>query len=464
MFTGPTSSPSSSARNPRTSSLDVAEAPGLVAVAVDRERFAAQRLHDEVRHHPPVVGLHPRPVGVEDPHDAHVEATRAVVRHRDRFSESFGLVVDAANTDRVDVAPVRLGLGVHERVAVHLARRGLEEPGIVARRQLEEFTGAAAADVEDLEGYGLEVLRRCRAGEVHHRIERAVDDERQDHVVVDQREPWVVGEVLDVLLAAGHEVVDAHHLLATLDQRVAQVRSEEPGAAGDEDAHQRRPTPSYSNPASRTRAGSRRFLVSTMVTPGRATAANPARSILANSGHSVKTAITSASAADGEHVGDEFDALEGAGLMGRQRAGHGRIERADPRPVASELADDRQGRRLAQVVGARLEREAEGTHRDPGKVAGALPGGTAADGERDLVDHPLELFVVDVDDAPHHREVVAVLLGDLHEGPRILREAAAAPARTRVAGTAARYARRIRCRRRPRRRRHRRLRTSPRPR
>jgi hypothetical protein len=62
------------ARGSRDLVVDVAEAAGLAAVAVDRQRLAAQRLHDEVRHHAPVVDLHARPVGVEDAHDAHVDA------------------------------------------------------------------------------------------------------------------------------------------------------------------------------------------------------------------------------------------------------------------------------------------------------------------------------------------------------------------------------------------------------
>ena len=108
--------------------VDVAERPRLLAVAVHRERLAPHRLHEEVRHHPPVGGPQPRTVGVEDAHDAHVEVVAAVVRERERLGEALRLVVDAARADRVDVAPVVLGLRVHLRVAVHLARGREEEP------------------------------------------------------------------------------------------------------------------------------------------------------------------------------------------------------------------------------------------------------------------------------------------------------------------------------------------------
>ena len=56
----------------------------------------------------------------------------------------------------------------------------------------------------------------------------------------------------------------------------------------------------------------------------------------------------------------------------------------------------------------------------------------AADEVDDLVRHPVELLVVDGDDALEQVEVVAGVLGDAHERPRVLREAAPTPARARA--------------------------------
>src|SRR6185369_5084961 len=59
--------------------VDIAEATGLAAVAEDRDVLAAQRLHDEVRHHAAVVAVHARAVGVEYPHELDVERVLAVI-------------------------------------------------------------------------------------------------------------------------------------------------------------------------------------------------------------------------------------------------------------------------------------------------------------------------------------------------------------------------------------------------
>ena len=69
---------------------------------------SCERLAQEGRDRAPVVGAHPRAVGVEDAHDRGVDALLAVVGHRQRLGVALRLVVDAARADRVDVAPVVL--------------------------------------------------------------------------------------------------------------------------------------------------------------------------------------------------------------------------------------------------------------------------------------------------------------------------------------------------------------------
>ena len=169
----------------------VAEAARLRAVAVERDRLVAQRLHDEVRHDAPVARTHARAVRVEDAHDARVDAVEAVIRHRQRLGEALGLVVHAARADGVHVAPVRLGLRVHERIAVHLARGREEEARALLLRQAERVVRAERAHLERRDRQ-LEIVDRARrTREVEHAVELPL------HVRVGR------DVVLDELVAAG---------------------------------------------------------------------------------------------------------------------------------------------------------------------------------------------------------------------------------------------------------------------
>ena len=81
----------------------------------------------------------------------------------------------------------------------------------------------------------------------------------------------------------------------------------------------------------------------------------------------------------------------------------------------------RERRRVAGVVGAGLEGEAP--HADP------HPGQVTADRGAHLGDHAVELVLVDGDDALEQVERVAGGVGDVDQRPRVLGEAAPAPAR-----------------------------------
>ena len=96
-----------------------------------------------------------------------------MVRHRERLGEPLRLVVDRARPDRVDVAEVGLRLRVHERIAVDLAGRREQEPGVVRPREIERAPGADRADVERLERHREVFGRAGRAREVQHTVDRA---------------------------------------------------------------------------------------------------------------------------------------------------------------------------------------------------------------------------------------------------------------------------------------------------
>jgi hypothetical protein len=212
---------------------DVAEAARLAAAAVHGDRLVGDRLAQERRHGAAVEGAHARAVRVEDAHDRGVDALLAVVRHRHRLGVALGLVVDAARADRVDVAPVLLGLRVDLRVAVDLARRGEQEPRPLELGQAERVVGAVAADLQRLQRQADVVDRAGGAGQVEDVVDVARDVEVLDHVVVDEVE-LRHADVLDVEQGAGLEVVHADDTVAAGQQCIAEVGSEEAGSAGDD--------------------------------------------------------------------------------------------------------------------------------------------------------------------------------------------------------------------------------------
>ena len=176
-----------------------------------------QRLHDEVRHHAAVVRVHARAVGVEDAHHLDAQLVLAVVVEEQRLGAALAFVVAAADADRVDAAPVGLGLRVHLGVAVDLAGRGLQDLGLHPLGQAQHVDRAVHAGLGGLHRIVLVVDRRGRAGEVEDLVD--LDVEREGHVVAHQLEARVAEQVRDVALGAGEEVVDAQHVVALLDRR-----------------------------------------------------------------------------------------------------------------------------------------------------------------------------------------------------------------------------------------------------
>src|SRR5262245_8455820 len=71
--------------------------------------------------------MHAWSVCIEDAGDLDLELVLAVIVEEQRLSAALALIVAGARTDRIDVAPVGFDLWMHRRVAVHLARRRLED-------------------------------------------------------------------------------------------------------------------------------------------------------------------------------------------------------------------------------------------------------------------------------------------------------------------------------------------------
>ena len=109
---------------------------------------------------------------------AGVDALLAVVGHRQRLGVALRLVVDAARADRVDVAPVVLGLRVDLGVAVDLAGRGEQEAGALELGHAEHVVGAVGADLERVQRQPQVVDRARRRGEVVDEVDVLGDRRR----------------------------------------------------------------------------------------------------------------------------------------------------------------------------------------------------------------------------------------------------------------------------------------------
>jgi hypothetical protein len=70
---------------------------------------------------------------------------------------------------------------------------------------------------------------------VKDRVDRAVDVDIARHVVPDELE-CTIAQMLKVGEIAGQQVVDADHRTASIEERLAEMRTEEPRGASDDDS------------------------------------------------------------------------------------------------------------------------------------------------------------------------------------------------------------------------------------
>jgi hypothetical protein len=212
--------------------IDVAETARLLAVAVDGDVVAFERLDDEVGDDTAVIRQHARAVGVEDADDADVHAVLTVVVEEEGFSDTLALVIAGAGADGIDVAPVALGLGMHLRIAIDFRGGSLEHARLEAACEAEHVDGTHHGGLDRLDGVVLIMRRGGGAGEIVDLIH--LDTEGVRDVMPDELKVRVVHQVGDVLLATGEQVVRADDFMVLLQQTFAEMGAEEPGPTGDE--------------------------------------------------------------------------------------------------------------------------------------------------------------------------------------------------------------------------------------
>ena len=156
-----------------------------------------------------------------------------VARHQG-FGVALRLVVAGAGSDGIDVPEIAFLLRMLERIAVHLAGRGVHQRRTGAAGEIEGVARARRSDLEGLEGHPRVVHRRGRRGHVEDHLGRAGDGNRLADVVLDQPETIVAREMVEVLLAPREEAVDHHHLHALAQEPVGEMAADEPSASEDD--------------------------------------------------------------------------------------------------------------------------------------------------------------------------------------------------------------------------------------
>ena len=222
------------AHQPVDQIIHVAKRPGLGAVAVNGDRLVPERLHDEVGDHPPVAGMHARTVSIEDAGHPDRQLVLAVIVEKQRFRTALAFVVAGPRPDRIDVAPVAFRLRVHFRVAVDLGGGGLQDAGAGALGQPQHVDGAMHDGLGRLHRVELVMHGAGRAGQIVDLFDFHI--KREGDVVAHHLELRMVQQMHHVVAGPGIEVIDANDVQAVGQQPFAQVRAQEPGAAGDHHA------------------------------------------------------------------------------------------------------------------------------------------------------------------------------------------------------------------------------------
>ena len=118
--------------------------------------------------------MHPRPVGIEDTHHPCVHVIFPEVVGDERFRNALPLVIAAADADRVHMAPIPLGLRMHEGIAVDFARRAVQKNRTVFPGEFKAKQNSLDRGERREDGTRLVMNGRRRTGQVVNR--RKVSD------------------------------------------------------------------------------------------------------------------------------------------------------------------------------------------------------------------------------------------------------------------------------------------------
>src|SRR5262249_47203370 len=151
--------------------------------------------------------------------------------------ESFRFIVDSANANGVDMAPIIFALRVLFRVAIDLARAGEQEASFVQLGQSQCVVRPQRTDLQRWNRVAQIIDRTGGRGEMENIVNLAVDLDRVRDVVAYEAESRMRAQRFQVALASGDEIVDTDDLMPLGQKAVAKMRPENPCTAGDDRPH-----------------------------------------------------------------------------------------------------------------------------------------------------------------------------------------------------------------------------------
>jgi hypothetical protein len=158
--------------------------------------FAEQGLHDKIRHHAPVLRVHARAEGVEDPRHFDTQFVLTKIVEEQSLGAAFSFIITRARADRIDVSPIVFRLRMDLWVAVHFGRRCLHNFRLHPLGEAQHVDGAVNAGLGRLHRVVLVMGGRSGTRKIVDLVDFKID--REGDIVPDELEMFVVEQMLDV--------------------------------------------------------------------------------------------------------------------------------------------------------------------------------------------------------------------------------------------------------------------------
>src|SRR3569833_1984909 len=178
--------------------------------------------------------MHARAVCIEDACDLDLAAMHASIVEHQRFCRPLALIITGARPCRTDMAGICLGLRVHLGIAIDFACGRLEDAGRFLPCQLEQVQRPKNAGFHRADRILLIMRRRGRAGEIVDPVERPLDAKWFPYIMFDEAEVWMIQQGADVPHGSSVKIVQADDAVSPPEERVANMRTDEAGAPGNQ--------------------------------------------------------------------------------------------------------------------------------------------------------------------------------------------------------------------------------------